>query len=1500
MRKTLLMQPPLCEAAARASDLPAFLDQSLHYCTASLGCWGGSVFLYEGATAMLERRSTTYRDLQPFSLRPGEGVAGRAFTEGRTLRLPRAELERIFSPSPGWGWERFREIVAVPVLVDGRTEAVYCFDYAHDPSPRRVPALRRSESRDVDRVIAQLSNVAFSNALQRARSHQADLDLAFAGEGPSRLRHEVSRFLSAFRARFASPVGPAPDIACIQIADRRRGVIRTIQGFGLPLSFQNSATTLLDSQDILAVVLETAEIRIIAGNDKRHFNQEVYRAYGHDKLVRLWLPLFPFPLGAHSMAPGALPEATMAKDILTHLQWGNTEGDGNTYLCRTANWSDLKPPKTLVFGTLEVGFRSNPDALSLDPFAPDFVATCAARALDLVRPVFDATLAGSLEAIGRATASVARAKRVSIQVAVTDTQHLESRTYPTDSFWPAAIPTTIGVHPSPMAPPVRLAIDTEDAVPMDEARLDRLTTRVEDAIRLALRLDDYAIHPHAFIERVGERTAVGTRWPDERLASLCQTACRESGASRGVLRLFEWSPAQTGGPSTALEAIGDPIVWPDGIVTSTAIADMARARMVATTRIPAYPRTTEIPAVATAVIPLEMADGAVGVMDLAYSGPHVFDDEEQRRLEGLVTRWVSDLSLQRLVAMDQFSTLMRALRRKIVETRKKRTRGRDGTHQAGLVEALLPRLLAALADASGVLITLYSHSKTGISVARRFWALQSADQQPVPVDDHSVLGATSTGPCGVALSSGNLRIFGPGDPARNASAVDAELSAAAARLEADGNEERAVRIRRLIDLAVDTTNTLLVCPVCAPGSEVDAVIAVFLRGRHLLSFGRQRLVLELGELVRDALLEMRRLDTEALGKTWNEALEECRKGLGTLRAIDDVAPFVLDRLGSSSGQPGAAPTPKYFDVAERAALWLLAEDGSELVLHAVIGADLRELGDVELLATKQHPLLARQEVIQPKKRRPRLKEGFRLWTISLVESTGTLTRAYATATGLRWLVSWPLLDSDDSLLGVVDMLRETPLSPIEQSALESSLRRLSVKICLAFERGRLSQMIKAGRELTVGATAHLRAFHAQDVYTTLISGARQELGCAECDLYLYRDGELFLRATTRAQGPREEIERFDYWVQPKDDGTLVSRCALAKRGLLAHTSITPDPPGDVSPQLASLLMDDHTRERIAVPLVMEGSQECPVGVLSLSGPMARPPGAARTGRFTAQHLRLALDLGVVEQRVIQMAQLQEQQGWLVNELVHSLGQPLEALWDVIAEMAKALYWANQQDKALVLKEKARRAFEMVHEGRLQLGLYARMNQQQAEERPESVDLARLVQRCSELLEEEAACDGKKLDLSAVTAVRPVRAYEAWLRKAIFNLLQNAVKYSWKGKVITVELAETRAGEIRLSVCNYGIGIPPADVRRIFEPYFRSRVPDAKRIRQGTGIGLAVVREAIERLHKGKVLPVSEPPRRSQLGTTAEDIRNVPHKTTFTVTLWRGTLEGLAGGEEATK
>jgi two-component system phosphate regulon sensor histidine kinase PhoR len=137
----------------------------------------------------------------------------------------------------------------------------------------------------------------------------------------------------------------------------------------------------------------------------------------------------------------------------------------------------------------------------------------------------------------------------------------------------------------------------------------------------------------------------------------------------------------------------------------------------------------------------------------------------------------------------------------------------------------------------------------------------------------------------------------------------------------------------------------------------------------------------------------------------------------------------------------------------------------------------------------------------------------------------------------------------------------------------------------------------------------------------------------------------------------------------------------------------------------------------------------------------------------------------------------------------------------------------------------------------------------------SVDVSSFFEELIRDWEKKLANKRLKIIVDVRSDLTTIRADRVRLQEALYNLLDNAVKYSLEDGEITL-MARRRAEQIALSVSDNGIGISKDDLPRIFERFYRidkARSHDSVR---GTGLGLAIVKH-IAQLHGGHVEAESE-------------------------------------------
>lgn len=117
---------------------------------------------------------------------------------------------------------------------------------------------------------------------------------------------------------------------------------------------------------------------------------------------------------------------------------------------------------------------------------------------------------------------------------------------------------------------------------------------------------------------------------------------------------------------------------------------------------------------------------------------------------------------------------------------------------------------------------------------------------------------------------------------------------------------------------------------------------------------------------------------------------------------------------------------------------------------------------------------------------------------------------------------------------------------------------------------------------------------------------------------------------------------------------------------------------------------------------------------------------------------------------------------------------------------------------------------------------------------------------------EHKADKKQMNMNFVSGCPTkvyVKADQQRIYQVMLNLISNAVKYTKEGGIVTVDF-KIEKGEVTTLVSDTGRGIPPEDIKRIFERFYRVE-KSRSRDKGGTGLGLAIVKHVLE-AHNSKI------------------------------------------------
>ncbi|MBI2204329.1 MAG: HAMP domain-containing protein [Candidatus Rokubacteria bacterium] len=200
-------------------------------------------------------------------------------------------------------------------------------------------------------------------------------------------------------------------------------------------------------------------------------------------------------------------------------------------------------------------------------------------------------------------------------------------------------------------------------------------------------------------------------------------------------------------------------------------------------------------------------------------------------------------------------------------------------------------------------------------------------------------------------------------------------------------------------------------------------------------------------------------------------------------------------------------------------------------------------------------------------------------------------------------------------------------------------------------------------------------------------------------------------------------------------------------------------------------------------------------------------------------------------------------GRVMAEVAHEVGTPLHSVAGHLELLRKDLPGAavtgDVARRLGIIESQVTRVIEIIN--RL-LDVTRR-----APAKPGPVDLEGLVRDTAELVRPGLANAGVALDVRAESGLPAIRGQQDQLQQVVLNLLTNAIDATPAGGRIEVTtLALLGREEVQIVVADSGPGIPEADRKKIFDPFFSTK--DGGR---GAGLGLFITAEIV-REHKGRI------------------------------------------------
>jgi signal transduction histidine kinase len=375
------------------------------------------------------------------------------------------------------------------------------------------------------------------------------------------------------------------------------------------------------------------------------------------------------------------------------------------------------------------------------------------------------------------------------------------------------------------------------------------------------------------------------------------------------------------------------------------------------------------------------------------------------------------------------------------------------------------------------------------------------------------------------------------------------------------------------------------------------------------------------------------------------------------------------------------------------------------------------------------------------------------------------------------------------------------------------------------------------------------AFDLQSVLQALVASAARLCDADKGTITRQIDG-VFYRAESHGF-PAEVMERWRNVPVTPERGSAAGRALL--EGRTVHV-----PDADSDPEYTFDMAGVRIRSLLGVPMLREG---VPIGVLALARSDVRPftdkqidlvSTFADQAAIAIENVRLFEE---VQARTRELAKTVEDleiasqhKSQFVANMSHELRTPLAAILGYAELMQEGFYEP--------LGQKSMDALTRIRSnGKHLLGLIntvldiAKIEAGQFSLNLAEYALANVVETVRAAT--ESLAETKKLSLKTDVAKRLPVGFgdEQRLTQVLLNLVGNAIKFTDTGEVRIT--ATTEDGHFAVGVTDTGPGIPPEELKRVFEQFHQIDNSNTK-AKGGTGLGLAIAKQIVE-MHGGRIL-----------------------------------------------
>jgi signal transduction histidine kinase/ligand-binding sensor domain-containing protein/CheY-like chemotaxis protein/HPt (histidine-containing phosphotransfer) domain-containing protein len=251
-------------------------------------------------------------------------------------------------------------------------------------------------------------------------------------------------------------------------------------------------------------------------------------------------------------------------------------------------------------------------------------------------------------------------------------------------------------------------------------------------------------------------------------------------------------------------------------------------------------------------------------------------------------------------------------------------------------------------------------------------------------------------------------------------------------------------------------------------------------------------------------------------------------------------------------------------------------------------------------------------------------------------------------------------------------------------------------------------------------------------------------------------------------------------------------------------------------------------------------------------------------RIVSEQQRLEAEVALRTRELVesnrQLAEAAQAKSNFLDRMSHELRTPMNGVVGMTELLVRTTLSATQMRLTQTIRSSAQVLLEIVND----LLDLSKINAGKVELEALPIDLGRVLEECTSLFAGAAEAKGIELIVCPARELCNLIGDPLRIRQILMNLIGNAVKFTAHGEIVVmadIDAVESDRATVQLSVADTGIGMDPATIGKIFNPFTQADESTTRRF-GGTGLGLAICRE-LAQLMGGSIRVESRP----QVGST---------------------------------